>query len=342
MSVFVTGANGFLGRRVVERLLARGQTDIRCLVRQQSQRDSVEALAHSAPGARVECLVGDLRSPETYRSALDGVDTIYHLAAAMKGSFSDMVMGTVVGSRYLLDEAAANAPTARMVLVSSFAVYGTAQLPAGATIDEDTPLEHRPVERGPYGWTKLRQERLFRDVCRATGQPLVVIRPGVVYGPGGVTFSPRVGVQLPGAFLHVGGSNVIPFTYVDNCAEAIALAGSHPDGAGKTLNVVDDDLLTSAQYLHAFRRRVKRIRYLYVPYPVMRVVADWVEGYHRRSRGQLPAFFTRYKADSNWKGCTFTNAALKALGWKQLVATGEGMERTFRHLREITAEESGS
>jgi nucleoside-diphosphate-sugar epimerase len=259
----------------------------------------------------------------------------------MKGSFSDMVMGTVVASRHLLDTVAAHAPTARIVLVSSFAVYGTAGLPAGAMVDEDTPLEQRPVERGPYGWTKLRQERLFRDVCHATGAPLVVVRPGVVYGPGGVTFSPRVGVQLPGVFLHVGGNNIIPFTYVDNCAEAIAIAGSHPDAAGMAINVVDDDLLTSVQYLRAFRRRVRRIRYVYLPYPVMRVLAGWVEGYHHRSRGQLPAFFTRYKADSNWKGFTFSNARLKALGWDQPVPTREGMERTFHHLRETLSEEAG-
>ena len=57
------------------------------------------------------------------------------------------------------------------------------------------------------------------------GIPYVIVRPGVVYGPGKVNISNRVGIGTFGIFLHLGGSNEIPLTYVDNCAEAIALAG---------------------------------------------------------------------------------------------------------------------
>jgi nucleoside-diphosphate-sugar epimerase len=328
MSVLVTGAGGFMGGALVRRLLARGEIEVRCVVRRPRQRDRLE----QSPAVR--CHVGDLRDRGLLEAALDGVGTVYHLAATMKGSFSDMVMGTVVASKHLIEVHAATGCGARIVLVSSFAVYGTASLEAGALVDETTPLEPRPVERGGYAYAKLRQEQLLSDYARATGTELVILRPGVVYGPGGGAFSPRVGVQLPGLFLHLGGRNVIPFTYVDNCAEAVAVAAAAAPGGGEAYNVVDDDLLTSSQYLRAYRRRVRRLRYLSIPYPVMRVLASAVEAYHRRSHGQLPAFFTRYKTDSNWKGCVFSNSRIKALGWEPIVDTQEGMRRTFDYLRE--------
>lgn len=334
MSAFVTGAGGFLGRSVVWRLFARGEREVRCLIRRPGQAGALRKIAAGFEGARLECVVGDLNTRAALERGLDGADAVFHLAASMKGSFSDMVMGTVVGSKRLIDAHADVNPRAGVTLVSSFAVYGTAVLPPGGLVDENTPLEPRPTQRGAYCYAKLRQERLFREHARENGTPLAVVRPGVVYGPGGVTFSPRVGVQLPGVFLHIGRGNTIPLTYVDNCADAVVLAPRADGGQGAVYNVVDDDLPSAAEYLRAYRHGVRRMRTVTVPYPVMRVVAGWVEGYHRRSRGQLPAFFTRYKTDTNWKPCTFTNARLKSVGWKPLVSTHEGIERTFAFARE--------
>lgn len=334
MSVLVTGAGGFLGTAVVRRLLAHGQRPVRCLVRRTDAARRLEALGEEASGGSVECVVGDMRSRPALEAALEGVDCVYHLAAVMKGSFPEMVMGTVVGTRDLLEAMDARAPRARLVLVSSFAVYGTAGLPAGALVDETAPLEPLAAQRGGYAWSKLRQERLVFEHAQQSGRDVVVLRPGVVYGPGGPVFSPRVGVQLPGLFLHLGRRNLIPLTYVDNCAEAVVVAGRNAASAGAVYNVVDDDLVTSAEYLRAYRANVKRIRFLTLPYPLMRVLAGAVEWYHRHSKGQLPAFFTRYKTDTNWKGCTFTNARLRSIGWAPIVSTAEGMRRTFEALRE--------
>jgi nucleoside-diphosphate-sugar epimerase len=333
LKTLVTGAAGFVGGAVTRRLLECGERDVRCLVRRDDQARRLHRLGEEFPQATIECVRGDLLTPSDAGSAVEGVGTIYHLAAAMSGGYSEMVMNTVVGSRNLL-EAIAEPENVRVVLVSSFSVYGTAELADGYRVDEDTPLESHPTKRGAYAYAKLRQERLFVEFAAQTGLRIAILRPGVIYGPGGGRFSPRVGVQLPGLFLHLGRGNEVPFTYVDNCAQAIVAVGRHDSSWGEVYNVVDDTLRSSAQYLHAYRREVRRIRYLTLPFPLMMLLSRCVEWYHRWSRGQLPAVFTPYNTRSLWRGNTFSNDKLKALGWEQVVTTEEGMRRTFAHFRD--------
>ena len=221
----------------------------------------------------------------------------------------------------------------RIVLCSSFAVYGVAGLPRGAVVNEDTPLEPHPEKRDVYSQVKLRQERLFREYQEKHGFELVVVRPGVIYGPGGSPFSSRVGLSLFGLFLHLGGRNLLPLSYVDNCAEAIALAGRAPGAAEQAINVHDDDMPTCKAYLDAYREQVRPLRTVSVPLPALQLLSVAVERYHRWSRGQLPAIFTPYKTATAWRGNRFDNAKLKGLGWRQLVPTDEGMRRTFAQLR---------
>lgn len=333
MSVLVTGANGFVGRALTRRLLHGGEKAVRCLVRENAHGERIAELGAPYPGAKLAYVVGDLLNPETLPASLDGVHTIYHLAATMRGRYSDMVMGTVVGSKNLL-EALGGRTDVRVVLVSSFSVYATAELPRGAVVDENTPLEPHPTRRGAYAYAKLRQESLFREYAERVGFELAIVRPGAIYGPGGPALTPRVGVRVPGGLLHLGGRNLVPLTYVDNCADAIGAVGRHEDAAGEVFNVVDDDLPTSREYLRWYRRYVDAGPFVPVPYRFMRLIARMVESYHRRSGGQLPPFFTPYKTDSLWKGNTFTNSKLKALGWRPEVSTPEGMRRTFESLQQ--------
>ena len=163
------------------------------------------------------------------------------------------------------------------------------------------------------------------------------MRPGVIYGPGGGAFSNRVGLQVGPVFFHLGGSNLLPLSYVLNCAEAIVLAAGHPGAAGQVYNVHDDVLPTASRYLREYKRGVKRIRSIRLPYFATRILARFLESYHRRSLGQLPGIFTRYKVAAAWGGNTFDNAKLHALGWQPLVATPEAMARTFEYLRQKDA-----
>jgi nucleoside-diphosphate-sugar epimerase len=173
---------------------------------------------------------------------------------------------------------------------------------------------------------------LFWEYRDRFGLELVVLRPGVIYGPGGGHFSNRVGLSMFGMFLHLGGSNLLPLTYVENCAEAIVVAALS-GGAGEVYNVVDDDLVTSRQYLARYKKSVKAMRSVPVPYFALMWGSRAVEGYSKRSKGQLPAIFTPYKTKAMWGGNRFSNAKLKGIGWRPLVSTHEGLARSFAAFR---------
>jgi len=333
VKVLVTGATGFLGTAVVARLLARGEEDVRCLLRPGRDGSRLEALARQHPGAKLEGFVGSLASSASAASALEGVGEVYHLAAALGGPPAEMFLNTVVASKNLLEAAVATGRPVKMVLVSSFAVYGVADLPSGATVDESCPLEPHPEWRDPYAQSKLRQETLFREYQARYGFPLVVLRPGVIYGCGGSRISARVGLDLAGVFLYLGGKNLLPLTYVDSCAEAVAVAGQSDAANGETYNVVDDELVTAKEFLARYRREVKRFPLVPVPYPAFQLLSRLVAAYARWSKGQLPAVFTPYKTATTWKRTRFTNAKLKELGWRPLVPTDEGLRRAFEHYR---------
>src|SRR5258708_424147 len=255
----------------------------------------------------------------------------------MKGAAAELFAGSVIVSRNLVEALEQRERilirSTRIVLVSSFGVYGVVLLGRGACINETTPLEAHPELRDTYSHSKLRQEQLLWAYQRKGGVELVVLRPGVIYGPGGGAFSNRVGLQIGPVFFHLGGNNLLPLSYVANCAEAIVVAGTHPDASGQVYNVHDDDLPTASGYLRAYGKQVKKIRSVRLPYFATRMLASSLEAYHRRSMGQLPAIITRYKAAAAWGGNRFSNAKLRALGWRQLVPTPEAMAKTFEYLR---------
>jgi nucleoside-diphosphate-sugar epimerase len=333
VKILVTGAGGFLGARVVERLAAHGYTDIRCFLRNRAKSERLAVVASRYPQVRIEYLFGNLIAKSDCAKAVEGVDLVFHLAAAMKGAAADMFLNSVAAARNLLDAIGERKPM-RVVLVSSFGVYGVAGLRRGSLVDENTPLEPHPEKRDAYSHTKLRQERLFWDYQAKYGFELVVLRAGLIYGPGGGHLSVRVGLNLFGLFLHLGGSNLLPLTYVENCAEAIVVAGTSPQASGQAYNVHDDDLITSRRYLQLYKRHVKKLRSLPVPYFALKILSRLVENYNRWSKGQLPSIFTMYKTASQWGGNRFSNSRLKSTGWRQIVPTSEGLRRTFEAFRE--------
>ncbi len=329
MKILVTGAAGFLGSVTVERLLERGETDIRLFIRPGPKRGKLDQLIAKYPRAQVEFVTGNLASAADCAKAVDGADLIYHLAAGMSGAAADLFLHTVVTSKYLLDAIVAEKRPIRTVLVSSFSVYGVADLGRGGRLDESVALESHPERRDLYAQAKLRQEKLFWEYREKHGLPLTVLRPGVIYGPGAKPFSNRVGLKLFGIFLHLGGSNPLPLTYVDNCADAILAAGATPEAEGQVFNVVDDNLPTCSRFLKDYRKEVEPLRVVRVPYFATMWMSRAVERYHHWSQGQLPAVFTPYKTASMWAGNRFSNAKMKSIGWTPLVPTEEGMRRAF-------------
>ncbi len=332
--ILVTGATGFIGTRVVRALLEYGFQNIRCLVRSHTKADKLGAVALPyGSRVRVEVINGNLLSREDCSSATKDVAVVYHLAAGTgEKSFPDAFANSVVTTRNLLDACVSHGSLKRFVSISSFAVYSNRNKPHGNILDESAPVEERPELRGEaYCFAKLRQDQLVEEYGRKHGVPYVLVRPGAVYGPGKEGITGRVGLGTFGVFLHLGGGNKIPFTYVDNCADVIVLAGLVRGVDGEVFNVVDDDLPSSKEFLRLYKREVKTFASLYVPHSLSYLLCYLWERYADWSRGQLPPLFNRLAWHAYWKGNIPINDKIKAqLGWHQRVSTAEGLRLLFK------------
>ena len=335
--VLVTGSTGFLGSRVVASLLDHGFRNIRCFARQSSNLARVEAAAaRRRDAAGIDVMRGNLLSREDCERATKDVAVIYHLAAGTgEKSFPDAFMNSVITTRNLLDATLRHGCLKRFVNVSSFAVYTNRDKPRRNLLDESCPVEEHSELRGDaYCFAKLKQDELVTEYGRKHGIPYVLVRPGAVYGPGANGITGRVGSGAFGIYLHLGGSNVIPFTYVDNCADAIVLAGVASGVDSEVLNVVDDDLPTSRQFLRLYKQNVRSFRSIPVPRVASYVLCALWEKYSSWSEGQLPPVFNRRVWHAYWKGSRYTNAKLKRLlGWAPRVSTAEGLRRYFESCR---------
>ncbi len=329
--ILITGGAGFIGTRVVQNLLDRGYRNLVCFVRPTSKIDVIEAIIQNRPAdARVEILRGNLLSRKDCEAACEGVAVILHLAAGTgEKSFPDAFLNSVVATRNLLDASLQSARLGRFVLVSSFAVYSNRNKPHGRLLDESCPIEDHPADRGDaYCYAKVKQEELVSEYGRNHGVHYVVVRPGSVYGARKSDITGRVGINTFGPYLHLGGSNKIPFTYVDNCAEAIVLAGLVEGVDGEAFNVVDDNLPSSRQFLRFYKKNAKCFNSIYVPHALSYALCYLWEKYSEWSEGQLPLVFNRKRWHAEWKNTRYSNRKLKTkLGWFPKISTAEGLRR---------------
>jgi nucleoside-diphosphate-sugar epimerase len=326
--ILVTGSNGFIGTRVVENLLQRGFLNLRCFVRPSSHLERLKGVVERFPEAKgLEIVPGDLLSQEDCRRAAREVSVIFHLAAGFQKSFAAAFMNSALATRNLIDAFLELGRVKRFVNVSSFAVYSTLNMERGALLDESCPLEDAPQERcDAYGFGKLKQEEIVRDYGKNRGLPFVILRPGAVFGPGKPDLSGRIGIDTFGFFIHLGGSNELPLTFVDNCAEAIVLAGIKPGVDGETFNVVDDERLTSREFLLRCKRK-KGFFSIRLPYPLAYALCAVWENYSKRSQGQLPPVFNRRRCSAEWKGNRYSNQKLhQLLGWKAKVNMADAVD----------------
>ena len=334
--ILVTGAAGFIGSRVLQNLLERGFRNLVCFARPCSKLARIEAATMPRPaGARIEILEGNLLSPHDCDTACKDVAVIFHLAAAMTAtSFPDAFMNSVVTTRNLLEASVRYACLRRFVLVSSLSVYTNRQ--KRRLLDESCPIDEHPELRGEaYCFAKVKQEQIVTEYGKQFGIPYVIVRPGSVYGDGQDGITGRVGISTFGPFLHLGGSNTIPFTYVDNCADAIVLAGLVKGVDGEPFNVMDDDLPTSRQFLRRYKRNVRHFKSIYAPHVVTHWFCYFWEKYSQWSEAQLPPAFNRGQWHANWKRTRYSNQKLKArLGWTPKVPTSEALQRYFHSCRQ--------
>lgn len=328
--ILVTGSNGFIGARVVGRLLDYGFKNLRCLVRPSSDLTALKRIIGSYTTATVEVVEGNLLSPKDCEKITEDVSVIYHLAAGRGDkSFPNAYLNSVVTTKNLLGSVANYRSIKRFVNVSSFTVYSNSNKRRGELLDETCVLETSPEARNEaYCFAKVRQEEITIEYCKKYDIPYVIVRPGVVYGPGNKGIHGRIGIGTFGIFLHLGGSNKIPLTYVDNCADAIVLAGIRRAVDCEIFNIVDDDLPTSREFLKMYNNNVAQFRSLYVPYRIFYLFCFLWEKYAEWSDEQIPPAFNRKMCSNYWKGSKYSNDKLKRmLGWKPHVSSEEAAKR---------------
>lgn len=325
--VFVTGATGYLGTAIVCDLLTRG-VGVRALVRRNDAATRLvdDATLAAGPQRRgLELAYGSLRDEPLDHAWLSGCDAIVHAAGVLRGAASVIVRANVTATRGLAD-AAAMCGIRRFVLISSLSVYAAQSLAADSVLDETCPIDPEPERRGAYVYSKVAQEA----VCRGYALPLVVIRPGVIFGPGRHTLSDRVGPRVGPLVVVVDGHRPLPYSFVTNCASAV-VAAVHADGIdGASLNIVDDELPTAAQIVAMCRHWDRDLRAVHVPSWSAASVSRVYGWCYARAKGFTAGPFPPMM-DALYKPLRFSNAAAKKkLRWQPRIGLEAALRLTMR------------
>jgi nucleoside-diphosphate-sugar epimerase len=336
-TILVTGANGFVGSRVVHTLLSYGFKKVRCLSRTTIKTRNLEEIAKEFVGASLEIVKGNLLSRDDCLRAAQGVSIIYHLAAGVEKSFPGCFLNSVVTTRNLIEAVIKWQTIKRFVNISSIAVYTNEKIPHGGLMDESCEVDTKFVERWEaYTYGKAKQDELVLEYAHKYNLPYVIVRPSVVFGPGKAKITDRIGTNTFGLFLHLGLNNRIPLTYVDNCSEAIVLAGLRDGVEGQVFNITDDDLPTSHEFLKLFKRQVRHFVSIPIPYGVWFIFCCLWEKYSKWSEGQLPPVFNRRVCSIYWKGNKYSNTKAKELlGWHPRVPMEEGLKSFFAYMKDV-------
>lgn len=334
--ILITGANGFIGCRVVKRLLERGFVNLKCFVRPAGNHRNLHRIIEETDKGTIEIIEGNLLSRSDCEKAVNSAMVIYHLAAGIEKSFPGCYMNSVVTTRNLLEAIVNLANVKRFVNVSSIAVYSNKDSARNRPLDETCEVDgqsHLRYEAYAYG--KVKQDELLLDYATQFNIPYVIVRPGDVYGRGKKKIPGKVGIDTFGVFLHLGGSAKVPLTHVDNCAEAIVLSGLVKGVDGEIFNIIDNDLPTSRNYLSMYKKTVKQFNSIYLPYPIWYFLCFLWEKYSNWTDGQLPPAFNRRRCIAGWKRSEFTNKKIKErLNWKQRFTTQDALLDYFESLKE--------
>lgn len=228
--VLVTGSSGFIGGRVVERLALENVDCVRALIHKWSRAARVAKFP-------IEIVAVDILDPPAVTTAMQGVTHVVHCA------FSDAPEVIIDGTRNLLS-AALEAKVERFVFVSTAEVYGAK---AAGTVDETTPTNHTGRT---YGDAKIDAEQLCREF-QARGLSTSIVRPAIVYGPFGRSWTVKVAKRLQSGLwseFEGFGDGMCNAIFVDDLVSAILLAADHPAAGGETFNVNGGEIVTWNEY----------------------------------------------------------------------------------------------
>lgn len=314
----VTGATGFLGRHLTQRLAADNRP-VRALIRPGTDLRRI-------PTEVSEVVWGDLDDARALERALDGIDRTFHTAARVsgRGSRAAFEAANVRGTEALL-AAAAQAGVRRFVHVGSAGIYG-ADAARGA-ITESTEVDPQIELRGDYAWSKAEADRRVCEFAQRSDLAVVIVRPGLLYGRGLPPFIARLHFPVPrgrGRRLIVGSrAALLPFTHVENACDALVLAAER-GRSGAVYNVVDGDT-PQGEYLDLLSQEgVVSVRPTFVPAGLVTPLAWGCEVVSRLSGRRLP--LSRYRLRRATESLRYdTRAAREELGWSPRVDLRTGV-----------------
>lgn len=323
----VTGGAGFVGRALVEALLARGQS-VRALV---LPGDSGLDPIHDRPdvGRRLEIVYGDVSSADAVSAAFEGVDDVFHTAALVHAwaPWSRFAAVNIDGARNVAELSLAHS-VRRLIAISTTDVFG---LPQGDRLVDESAA-YRPWGE-PYPDSKIEAERWLWRLHRESGLPLTVIYPGWVYGPGDQAFFPGLARAIvDGRMVFWAHGAKLPFVYIDNLVDACLLAASADAAVGQGYIVHDEcDGPTLEDLCAAIATRLGAgVPKRHVPYGLAHGAAKLVQAIWRwRGAGTEPPL---QSVDVKAFGAQFRLSSAKIrrdLGWAPRVGRDEGMRRAL-------------
>ncbi|SDR95661.1 NAD-dependent epimerase/dehydratase family protein [Opitutus sp. GAS368] len=337
--VFVTGASGFIGGKIAERLLADGRR-VRVLARRPLPH--LEALG-------AEVIPGDLDNPDALRRGCLGAETVFHVAGRVGvwGSRREFFAVNVGGTQNVI-HACREAGVARLVYTSSpSVVYNGGDL---AGIDESAPL----CVQAPCGYptSKAAAERV---VLAAHGPSFatVALRPHLVWGPGDKNVVPRVLALAKAGRLKIIGSgrNRVDVTHISNVVDAHLLAegalcnpigykgsGAPPPG-GRAYFITNGEPVVLWDWINQLLRGVGITEITrHVPRPVAYAAGGLMEALWRMlplpGEPPMTRFVAKEMATDHWFDIS---AARRDLGYHPLVTVADGTTELIEHLRRTTA-----
>ncbi len=323
MAVLVTGASGFLGGRLAQVLVARGET-VRILARPAGD------LRHLA-GLPVEIVKGDLAGASSLAAAVQGVTHIYHCAACSTDWAPAAVFyaANVAGVQNLLDAARQASGLQRFLHVSTTDVYGYPPIPC----DESHPLTGVGL---PYNRTKCQGEECVWQASRQ-GLPVTVVRPATIYGPRSKDFGAEIAklIRQGTMMLIDGGRSPGGFCYVDNAVDAIIQAAIVPATLGRAYNLSDGTGVTWRRYIDALADGLAEPRpRISIPETLALTLARGFESTHRLLRLPGRPLLTRHAVYLLSRNQEYpTQAARRDFAFSPAVTFEEGVSRTMDWLK---------
>jgi predicted dehydrogenase/nucleoside-diphosphate-sugar epimerase len=280
--ILITGASGSLGGAVARVLENSGQR-IRLFVRRPP----------ATVPANVEIVVGNLGDHDAVCQAVRGASIVIHAGAAMNGPWPEHECATISGTKNVL-EACRKFGVEKLVYVSSMSVLdwaGTAE----TELNETTPLEPRAEERGYYTRAKLVAERLVTDFAARHDVPVVILRPGKIFGKGQPLLSPAIGRKVKGRWIILGDGEVnVPLIYMDDVVDAVLRSALYETRNGEIIQVIDPVQLTQNDVLRICEG--ERVRALRIPRWIVYTLAATSEILFRLLKRQSPMSVYRMKS----------------------------------------------